>query len=213
MGRDQPLYRLSRRGTAHAREFHYQQRPHLAGERRGVLYRRTRCLLRVRDHALNTTYEVFFLWEDAYEQGGFASGADFERTKLVPFNGVGFTRHPRGKRLGNFNWHFPGKQTAVFIDGTLNDDSDRDRGWSVELAFPWRGMEWFAKADGRALPPKQGDEWRMDFSRFNRYKEAAPAKDSGGWRWTRHGIWDSHIPECFARIRFTTNDVSRAVTN
>ncbi len=164
-------------------------------------------------NALNTTYEVFFLWEDAYEQGGFASGADFERTKLVPFNGVGFTRHPRGKRLGNFNWHFPGKQTAVFIDGTLNDDSDRDRGWSVELAFPWRGMEWFAKADGRALPPKQGDEWRMDFSRFNKYKEAAPAKDSGGWVWTRHGIWDSHIPECFARIRFTTNDVSRAVTN
>jgi len=98
----------------------------------------------------------------------------------------------------------------VAIDGTVNNDKDRDRGWTVELAFPWKGMEWLAKADKRSLPPKEGDMWRMDFSRFNTYKEAPPAKDSGGWVWTRHGVWDSHIPECFAQIRFTTNDVSRA---
>ena len=105
-------------------------------------------------------------------------------------------------------WHYPGKQTAVFIDGTVNDDTDRDRGWTVELAFPWRGMELLAKADGRALPPKEGDVWRMDFSRFNQYKEAPPAQDSGGWVWSRHGVWDSHIPECFPYIRFTTNELT-----
>ena len=160
-------------------------------------------------NALNTTYEVFFVWEDAYRRGEFSACEDFARSKLVPFNGVGFKTHPRGKRLGNFDWHFPGKQTAVFIDGTLNQDADRDRGWTVELAFPWRGMEWLARADARALPPREGDEWRMDFSRFNKRKAAPP--DSGGWVWTRHGVWDSHIPECFARIRFTTNDVSRTV--
>ena len=110
--------------------------------------------------------------------------------------------------MGNFNWSFPGKQTAVHIDGTVNDDKDRDRGWTVELAFPWKGLEWLAKADNRPLPPREGDVWRMDFSRFNTYKEPAPAKDSGGWVWTRHGIWDSHIPECFAHIRFSTNLVS-----
>jgi hypothetical protein len=157
----------------------------------------------------NTTYEVFFIWDDAYESGGFAQAPEFARSALVPFNGVGFTNHPRGGRLGNFNWHFPGKQTAVWIDGTVNNDKDRDRGWTVELAFPWSGMEWLAKTDGRSLPPKDGDVWRMDFSRFNSYKEAPPAKDSGGWVWTRHGVWDSHIPECFAYIRFSTNDVSR----
>ena len=128
---------------------------------------------------------------------------------MVPFNGVGLTNHPRGGRLGNFNWHFPGKQTAAFLDGTVNDDSDRDRGWTVELAFPWRGMAELARADHRALPPGDGDVWRLDFSRFNAYKEAQPAKDSGGWFWTRHGVWDSHIPECFAYVTFSTNDVSR----
>jgi hypothetical protein len=47
----------------------------------------------------------------------------------------------------------------------------------------------------------------MDFSRFNTYKEAPPAKDSGGWFWTRHGVWDSHIPECFVYVTFSTNTV------
>ena len=161
-------------------------------------------------NGFNTTYEVFFIWDDAYERGGFAQLSDFQRARLEPFNGVDFKTHPRGGRLGNFNWHFPGKQTAVFIDGTVNQDKDRDRGWSVELAFPWKGMELLAKADHRALPPKDGDVWRMDFSRFNTYKEAPPAKDSGGWFWTRHGVWDSHIPECFAYIQFSTNDVGSA---
>jgi hypothetical protein len=158
----------------------------------------------------NTTYEAFFIWDDAYEKNGYAQLPEFAREKMVPFNGVGFTTHPRGGRLGNFNWHFPGKKTAVFIDGTMNNDADRDRGWTVELAFPWNGMTPLASADHRALPPKNGDVWRMDFSRFNTYKEAPPANDSGGWVWTRHGVWDSHIPECFARIEFTTNDVSTA---
>ena len=99
-------------------------------------------------------------------------------------------------------------QTAVFIDGTVNDDKDRDRGWTVELAFPWKGLQWLAKADNRSLPPKGRDTWRMDFSRFNTYKEASPAKDSGGWVLSRHGVWDSHIPECFPFVHFSTNDVS-----
>ena len=85
----------------------------------------------------------------------------------------------------------------------MNDDSDTDRGWTVELAFPWKGLKWLA-TDGRALPPKDGDVWRMDFSRFNTYKAPPPAQDSGGWVWTRHGVWDSHIPECFAYVQFTT---------
>ena len=159
-------------------------------------------------NAFNTCYEVFFIWDDAYERGGFSNSPEFARDRLQPFNGVEFKTHPRGGRLGNFSWTFPGLRTAVHIDGTVNDDSDRDRGWTVELAFPWKGMEWLAQGDDRALPPRQDDVWRMDFSRFNTYKEAKPAQDSGGWVWTRHGIWDSHIPECFAHVQFTTNDVA-----
>lgn len=156
-------------------------------------------------NARNTVYEVFFLWESAYETGGFSRLPEFRRDRLQGFNGVGFTTHPRGRRLGHFDWRFPGLRTAVHVDGTLNDDSDKDRGWTVELAFPWDGIRRLFPNGGRTIPPAEGDEWRMDFSRFNTEKEPAPAKDSGGWALSPHGIWDSHIPECFARVRFTTN--------
>lgn len=162
-------------------------------------------------NALNTVYEAFFIWEDSYDKGGYAKAVEFSRSNplVVPFNGVGFTNHPRGMRLGSWAFQFPGLKTAVHIDGTLNDDSDTDRGWTIELCFPWEGMKWLAKADGRALPPKEGDVWRIDFSRFNQYKAPPPAKDSSGWFWSPHGVWDSHIPECFPYIRFSSRSVTQ----
>ncbi|HWW03097.1 MAG TPA: carbohydrate-binding family 9-like protein [Candidatus Acidoferrum sp.] len=157
-------------------------------------------------NALNTCYEAFFVWEDTFERSGLSKLPEFERSNLVAFNGVGFTNHVRGRRLGNFNHTLPGLKTAVRVDGSINNDTDRDRGWTVELAFPWSSLKWLA-TDGRELPPKNGDVWRMDFSRFNTYKAAPPAKDSGGWFWTPHGVWDSHIPECFVYVTFSTNAV------
>lgn len=154
-------------------------------------------------NAFNTCYEVYFAWTKTLQSSGLLQHPEFKDAKLVPFNGVGFTRHPRGERVGNFAAALPGLRKGVHIDGTANDDSDRDRGWTVELAFPWKSLKWLA-TDGRALPPKNGDRWKMDFSRFNTYKEAPPAHDSGGWFWTRHGVWDSHIPELFVDITFST---------
>ena len=158
-------------------------------------------------NALGTIYDSFLIWEEAYDDGGFAEVPDFRRTHpgIKRVNGVGFKTHPRGTRLRARHWSFPGLQAAVHIDGTLNDDRDRDRGWSVEVVFPWEGTQWLAKTDGRSLPPKGGDVWRIDFSRFNQYKESPPARDSGGWAWSPHGIWDSHIPECFPYIHFSSS--------
>ena len=47
-------------------------------------------------NAYNTCYEVFFIWEDAYESAGFSKAPEFKRAQLKPFNGVGYTTHPRG---------------------------------------------------------------------------------------------------------------------
>lgn len=157
-------------------------------------------------NALGTIYEAFFVWEDSYERGGFSTAPEFAKDApgARPWNGVGFQTHPRGPRIGFFQWDFPGLRTAVQVDGTLNDNSDRDRGWTVEMALPWDGMRWLAKGDGRSLPPMDGDLWRMDFSRFNKYKEAPPSRDSSGWVWSPHGVWDSHIPELFTKVTFST---------
>lgn len=161
-------------------------------------------------NALGTIYEVFFVWEEAYERAGYHLRPEFRRDApgVRPFNGVGFTNHPRGARIGYWNLDFDGLRSAVQVDGTLNDNRDRDRGWTVELALPWSGFAALAAPDGRALPPRDGDIWRMDFSRFNSYKAAPPANDSGGWTWSPHGVWDSHIPELFAQVQFSTRSVA-----
>jgi len=153
-------------------------------------------------NAYATIYEVLFFWEEAFDRYGYSAMNEFDRNSPMakPFNGVGYKSHPRGKRIGFWNWDYQGLKQAVHIDGTLNDDSDRDRGWTVELALPWSGLQILAKGDGRALPPKEGDVWRMDFSRFNTYKDTS--KDSGGWAWSPHGVWDSHVPECFTFVEF-----------
>lgn len=151
-----------------------------------------------------TIYEVFFIWDEAFEKSGYAALPEFDRQaeKVRTFYGVGYKNHPRGTRTGYWNWDFPGLKSAVQYQGTLNDSTDIDQGWTVELALPWSSMEALAMADHRSLPPKEGDTWRMDFSRFNQRKYSQD--DSGGWAWSPHGVWDSHVPECFTFIHFST---------
>lgn len=157
-------------------------------------------------NALGTVYEGLFVWQSNYESSGINKlpGLDNSRAdvRCQSFNGVGYKLHPRGLRWAFLDWDFPRAKTAVYVDGTLNNDADRDRGWSVELAFPWSEMALLNMSQKRALPPQPGDVWRMDFSRFNQYKEAPPADDSGGWALSHHGVWDSHIPECFPFVTF-----------
>lgn len=160
-------------------------------------------------NAFGTIYEVLFIWEASYKSIGYDTIAELslEQPGSRPFNGVDYT-HPRGPRIGFFQWDLPGIQSAVFLDGTINDDRDQDRGWTVELALPWSGMSVLALGDNRSLPPQDQDIWRMDFSRFNQYKEGPPSEDSDGWAWSPHGVWDSHVPECFAYIHFSMEDVT-----
>ena len=162
-------------------------------------------------NARGTIYEVFFVWEDAYERSGYAHMPEFARDAAGarPFDGVDF-RHPRGSRIGFWGWDMPGLRWAVHVDGTLNDAGDVDRGWTVEVAVPWHSLAPLAQADGRALPPNDGDVWAMDFSRFNTHKAQPPAIDSGGWAWSPHGVWDSHVPELFTQVTFTRRSGDRS---
>jgi len=159
-------------------------------------------------NALGTIYEVFYLWQDAHKKGGFFDRPEFDLYERKVDVIAGFQdasrhgRHPRGKRWAFMDWDFPGLTWAVHVDGTMNDDRDIDRGWTVELAFPWAGMECLAQ--GRPLPPRDGDVWRMDFSRFEALTSGGVrVQPDPGWALNRHGIYDSHIPECFSFVHFS----------
>jgi len=165
-------------------------------------------------NALGTIYEVFFIWKEAYDRGGYAAEPTLSMShpRTAHFDGLQFSPHPRGRRVACLGWEFPGIRKGVFVDGSLNKNDDRDRGWTAELAFPWQGMKWLAAGDGRALPPRDGDDWRIDLSRFNHYRESLHPDDdkwgdSGGWVWSKHGIRDSHVPEVFPHVEFSTREV------
>lgn len=159
-------------------------------------------------NALNTIYEVFWIWKDMYRPGSPYNVPEWnpEGQNLMIIDGIGGHKHPRGERFGFLDWDFPGLRHAVHIDGVLNRRDGTDRGWSVELAFPWKGLGWLA--DGRALPPEDGDVWRIDCSRFQHIGPKGERLDpAAGWTWNRHGHYDSHIPETFPYVRFSTRAV------
>ena len=155
-------------------------------------------------NSFGTIYEVLFFWQDSFRKKGYDQLSEFstEAPGAKTFDGVGY-EHPRGIRIGFWNWDMQGLRYAVHIEGTINNGGDKDKGWTVEIAIPWTSLKILADGDQRALPPMDGDVWRMDFSRFNVTKGSA--NDSGGWAWSSHGVWDSHIPECFTYIKFSDN--------
>lgn len=160
-------------------------------------------------NALNTIYEVFWVWKDMYYPGSPFDRPEWdpEGKRLMIIDGIGGHVHPRGVRYGFLDWDFPGLQHAVHIDGVLNSRKGTDRGWSMELALPWQGLR--PLADGRSLPPREGDVWRIDCSRFQQIGRHGEKLDPGaGWTWNRHGHYDSHIPEVFTFVEFSERAAS-----
>lgn len=86
---------------------------------------------------------------------------------------------------------------AARVEGTLNDSSDTDRGWTCELAVSWSDLARGTNA-GR-LPPRDGDRWRMGIYRIN-VKSHGNEDEYGAWNPTM--TW-FHRPWCFGRVLFT----------
>jgi len=105
-------------------------------------------------------------------------------------------------------WEILGLRTAVHLDGTLNDPSDKDRGWTVEIAWPWKGLKELTEVP---VPPGDGDQWRINFSRVQwdlevvdgKYQKVADRKEHN-WVWSPQGAIDMHRPERWGYLQFST---------
>lgn len=111
-------------------------------------------------------------------------------------------------------WNITGLKSAVHLDGTLNDPSDIDRGWSVELALPWSVLEECARHSG---PPDRSpfDRWRINFSRVQWRLDVEEGKYSkskdprtglplpeNNWVWSPQGLIAMHYPEMWGWLEF-----------
>jgi hypothetical protein len=166
------------------------------------------CYYELEINAFGTVYEAFFVWQDA-----LVRGSRFEKAGLDPMSRkvdllAGFQdanrygRHPRGRRFAFLDFDLAGLETAVRVDGKINDPATTDRGWTVEMALPWKGLAFLF--DGRTLPPREGETLRCDFSRFEAVRvHGKPLAENPGWSLNPHGVYDSHIPESFSVVHFT----------
>ncbi len=101
--------------------------------------------------------------------------------------------------------NLPGLVSAVSVDGTLNDPSDVNRGWSVEVAFPFAGLARHGGGD----PPAAGDVWRLNFSRVEWAHAVVggrdakvPGRPEDNWVWSPQGVVDMHQPEHWGFVTF-----------
>jgi len=172
------------------------------------------CYYELEVNARNTVYEVFFIWKDAYQRGSRFDVPQFDpfHPQAVTFGGdydrsgasFWYGTHPRGLRWAFLNYDLPGLETAVQIDGTLNEHRDIDRGWSLEIAIPWASLHWLA--NGRSLPPRPGDTWRMFLGRFQKLMVSGQeVQPHPAMVLTPHGIYDTHQPERWSEIQFVTD--------
>ncbi|WP_213806102.1 carbohydrate-binding family 9-like protein [Granulicella sp. dw_53] len=93
------------------------------------------------------------------------------------------------------SWDIPGLKTAVNIQGTLNDPSDKDSGWTVEIAIPWNSFA----SRLNVTKPEIGSEWRVNFSRVE-WKAGQPKEDN--WVWSPQGVVNMHVPERWGHLVF-----------
>lgn len=104
-------------------------------------------------------------------------------------------------------WEIPGMRTAVHVDGAINDPNQQDAGWSVEIALPWASLKQYA---GRTCPPREGDQWRVNFSRVEwqhtidggAYRKVPNTREDN-WVWSPQGVIDMHRPEEWGFVQFT----------
>ena len=108
-----------------------------------------------------------------------------------------------GLRLsGGSGWQSEGVRIVTTYDGTLNDDSDRDSGWILEIAIPFDN---FRHLGGR-IPPRDGDRWRLNLNR-------CAGKTAGQYAmWSDSGTPKPqfHVPERFGVAVFSANAAGAA---
>ncbi len=88
--------------------------------------------------------------------------------------------------------------TAVHLNGTLNDSTDVDKGWTVEFSVPIKELKPITRP-----APKNGDRWR-----FNLYRaDLLPRRELTAWNPT--GLNKFHVPAKFGELLFSAKQAGQ----
>jgi hypothetical protein len=133
------------------------------------------------------------LWkQDAFEifLDPLGDGKDYYELQVNPAGIVFDSMLPTHRKNQN-EWSSK-MVVKTTMDGTLNNDDAKDKGWTAELAIPFASL---AKQDG--VPPKPDTTWNVNFFRINMGKDK-----------TRYSAWspplkgDFHALDRFGKVVF-----------
>jgi hypothetical protein len=125
------------------------------------------------------------------------------------------TKPYREKNVVLNDWNLTGLKSAVKVDGTLNNSTDKDKGWTLELAIPWKA---FKKSYFEKNIP-ENKHWRVNFSRVNWNFQLEDGmyqrkKDDKGdflpeynWVWSPQGVINMHVPEKWGYVYFSSKEI------
>ncbi|MHC0446931.1 carbohydrate-binding family 9-like protein [Flavobacterium sp. 3-218] len=112
------------------------------------------------------------------------------------------------------DWNIDGLKSAVKVHGTLNNPSDIDKGWTLEIAIPWSV---YKTSYFDNIVPKD-KFWKVNFSRVNWQHDIVDGKyerkkDKEGkflpeynWVWSPMGVINMHEPEKWAYVYFSSKE-------
>ncbi|WP_259067237.1 carbohydrate-binding family 9-like protein [Mucilaginibacter sp. X4EP1] len=117
------------------------------------------------------------------------------------------------------NWNTEGLRSAVKIQGTMNDPSDIDEGWTIEMAIPFKAVS----IGNNVQVPRDGSFWRINFSRVEWDTKVVDGKyvklkDNTGrslpehnWVWSPQGVINMHFPERWGYLQFSKGNTNNTV--
>jgi hypothetical protein len=86
-----------------------------------------------------------------------------------------------------------GVRVATYVDGTLNERGDTDRGWTLEAAIPWANFDDLSRQHGA------GSVWSGNFARWD---GVAPDRTYSIWSDSQLPDPSPHAPQRFGELRF-----------
>lgn len=117
-------------------------------------------------------------------------------------------------------WQIRNIQAEVTLAGSLNNPTDLDTNWTIEVAMPWSVLRECTPTKRR---PRVGEQWRINFSRVQwqhqiengQYtKKINPNTGKSypeyNWVWSPQGVIDMHRPETWGFVQFSGHIAGKA---
>ena len=96
-----------------------------------------------------------------------ADGRTYNELQVSPHNVIFDAYFPARRQGMDKTWDSEMK-TALKVRGTLDDASDRDEGWTVEMRIPFARL-----AEVPHVPPQKGERWRFNLYRLEHHGRRA----------------------------------------